>query len=90
MQNLADRLDSRLDGVPETQPLAAQGSPSSRTARPTTVAEHDPAPVLLIRDAAVDAGVEVSNPGKEGSVSPVDVINTGLVSLPTALSLLQL
>lgn len=58
--------------------------------QPITSAERDPAPVFLIQNAAKDAGVQ----SPESVQSPLafypDVISTGLVALPTAMSLLEL
>ncbi|KAH7130981.1 hypothetical protein EDB81DRAFT_905749 [Dactylonectria macrodidyma] len=83
---LVDRLDSRLDelgGIPSNPP----GQP--RASQSVTASELDPAPVFLIRDAATDAGVH----SPEQVIHPVshsDVISSGLITLSTAYSLLEL
>lgn len=81
---LVDRLDAQAQNR-GTLTRAVQARTEERAP-----AEANPAPVLLIRDAATDAGV--SPPGQFDSISSStsDVISSGLVTLATAHSLLQL
>ena len=87
---LLDRLD-RLDGRPSdlTSPWKADQPPAS-TPESFSPTERSPAPVLLIRDAAKDAGVRSPEDIESSPTSHNDVISTGLVALPVAQSLLQL
>lgn len=54
-----------------------------------TSTDRDIAPVFMIRDAATDAGVQ-SPEAINRLITSSDVISTGLVSLSTAHSLLEL
>ncbi|KAJ9269984.1 hypothetical protein DTO212C5_3954 [Paecilomyces variotii] len=83
---LVDRLDAQFKG---------RGSPSTyttlpRTEEPVAPSEPNPAPVILIRDAATDAGVASPEQSDSQLDSLSDVISTGLVTLSTAHSLLKL
>jgi hypothetical protein len=51
---------------------------------------RNPAPILLIRDAATDAGVSSLQPERTYAISSADVLSTGLVELSTAYSLLEM
>lgn len=90
VQGLTDRLESRLDDTPQIQPRTGRGKLYPRVDERTVAAERSPAPVLLIRDAAVDAGVESPHPAGNHPASQMDVITSGIVSLSTAQSLLQM
>ncbi|KAH8430747.1 Zn(II)2Cys6 transcription factor domain-containing protein [Aspergillus melleus] len=87
VESLVGRLDSRLDALTSSW----NNEPSAGKATEyVSSTEQNPAPVLLIRDAAMDAGVH--SPDQNDShvgLSP-DVISSGLVTLPTAHSLVQL
>lgn len=87
MGALVDRLDAQSkDQGNATTPVVIQAGTEERAAP----AESNPAPVILIREAATDAGV--SPPGQFDSLpsSVSDVIAAGLVTLSTAHSLLNL
>lgn len=90
VQGLADRLDARLDDIPQVQSRTSREKLRPRMDGKTVVAERNPAPVLLLRDAAADAGVGSPQPTSNQFASPPDVITTGIVSLSTAQSLLRL
>ncbi|KAJ5272346.1 hypothetical protein N7478_007471 [Penicillium angulare] len=83
-------LMDRLDAQSKDQGNLAAHTASPRVEEPVTPSELNPAPVILIRDAADDAGVA----SKERSASqlgyPSDVISAGLITMPTAHSLLKL
>ena len=81
------RLDARLDGldVPSNREI-----PRSREPEVSGPAARNPAPILLIRDAATDAGVRLSQPEPSVTSSFADVVSNGLVDLSTASSLVQL
>lgn len=85
---LLERLDASFQNQtgPEEQKLSKGIIQPSNKERP---AELDPAPVLLIRKAATDAGV--SPPGQfHLSNDLADVISAGLITAPAAYSLLEL
>lgn len=86
MENLANRLDSRIDALANSW---SNDSPRPKVTEPVACTDQNTAPVFMIKDAAIDAGVH--SPETSGRlIASSDVISTGLVSLPTALSLLGL
>lgn len=62
----------------------------ARIEQPRAPAEPNPAPVILIREAATDAGVSSPEHFELLSSNLSDVISAELVTLPTAHSLLKL
>jgi hypothetical protein len=83
---LLDRIDSMVDEP--TGSSDRDRRPAVQGLGPST--ELDPAPLFMIRDAAVDAGVYSPEQANTPAGSRPDVISTGHVSLSTAYSLLQL
>lgn len=81
MESLVDRLDARLDAFAGHP---GQETPSLRASESYASTDRDTAPVLLIRDVAPRA-TESTIPASQS-----DVISKGLVTLPTARSLLEL
>jgi hypothetical protein len=86
VENLADRLDSRIDALAS---LWSNDSPRLRATEPMASTDRHTAPVFMIRDAATDAGVQ-SPEVIDRLIPSSDVISTGLISLSTAHSLLGL
>ncbi|KAJ5600594.1 hypothetical protein N7450_001661 [Penicillium hetheringtonii] len=83
---LVDRLDSQSK-LPGNR--TSTHAPS-KTSESRILADSAPAPVILIRDVATDAGVSSPNQLDIHSNMLGDVISAGLVTLPTAYSLLRL
>ncbi|KAI9042011.1 fungal specific transcription factor domain-containing protein [Aspergillus affinis] len=87
VEGLVGRLDSRLYALTSIW----NNEPSARKATQfVSSTEQNPAPVLLIRDAAIDAGVHSPDQNDSNTGLFSDVISSGLVTLPTAHSLVQL
>ncbi|PLB52112.1 hypothetical protein P170DRAFT_453613 [Aspergillus steynii IBT 23096] len=87
VESLVDRLDARLDALTSTWNSEV---PLRKATESINSTEQTQPPVLLIRDAALDAGVHSPDQTESNTVLHSDVISTGLVTLPTALSLLEL
>lgn len=83
---LVDRLDSQSKHHGNPIPPHA----ASKTSETRLLADSAPAPVILIRDVATDAGVSTPSQLELHPNMPGDVISNGLVTLPTAYSLLKL
>jgi hypothetical protein len=82
-----DRLDARLNELVASDD-SVHSRPTAATSTTTSTADGNVAPVFLLRDAATDAGVH--SPDSIQIPSDSNVISSGLVSLPTANSLLEL
>ncbi|THD00258.1 hypothetical protein EYZ11_000308 [Aspergillus tanneri] len=80
VEGLVDRLGHRLDARPNWN------NESARTTTESISSEQNPGPVVLIREAAIDAGVHFPDQNDPHS----DVISSGLLTLPMAQSLLEL
>ncbi|RAH67268.1 uncharacterized protein BO66DRAFT_329522, partial [Aspergillus aculeatinus CBS 121060] len=85
VESLVDRLDAKIDALAsrfneETPPRRAEQS----------IIEREPAPVLLIREAALDAGVRSPEQNDAHPEVYADLISSGLVSLSIAHSLVEL
>ncbi|KAH8169459.1 hypothetical protein LIA77_10003 [Sarocladium implicatum] len=95
VETLVARLDAKLDAftAPPTRdtrdmpPMATAATDSSESSSSTS---RNPAPILLIKDAASNAGVRPSQADRTAATPHADVLSTGLVDLSTAYSLLGL
>lgn len=85
--SLVEQLDTKLDALASS---ANNGSPAKKAAESIGSTEQNPAPVLLIRDAARDAGLNSLNRSDSNESLHSDVISTGLVTLSTAHTLVEL
>jgi hypothetical protein len=83
VDELVGRLDAKFDGPNNTDSI-----PDTRPTTTISTADGNPAPVFLLRDAATDAGVH--SPETSQTHFHSDVISSGLVSISTAHSLLDL
>ncbi|PQK13033.1 hypothetical protein BB8028_0003g16470 [Beauveria bassiana] len=92
LERTVGALLERLDASSQNQARSEEKRKSERIIQPENEerpAELDPAPVILIRKAATDAGV--SPPGQfDLSNNLTDVISAGLITAPAAYSLLEL
>ncbi|KAH8705241.1 hypothetical protein BGW36DRAFT_367155 [Talaromyces proteolyticus] len=86
VEALVDRIDARFNELAGTA-----SNTQIRTIKSTAETDTNTAPVFLIRDAATDAGVHTPELIQSHHRSThSDVISTGLVTLSTAHSLLEL
>lgn len=80
----------RLDTQSKDRGNASTNTDEARPEQPRAPAEPNPAPVIMIREAATDAGVSSPEQFDLLSSSLSDVISAGLVTSATAHSLLKL
>ncbi|RAK71342.1 uncharacterized protein BO72DRAFT_490589 [Aspergillus fijiensis CBS 313.89] len=85
VESLVDRLDAKIDALASR---FNEETPPRRTEQ--GIIEHEPAPVLLIREAALDAGVRSPEQNDARPEVYADPISSGLVSSSIAHSLVEL
>ncbi|PYI27945.1 hypothetical protein BP00DRAFT_482049 [Aspergillus indologenus CBS 114.80] len=84
VESLIDRLDAKIDA------LASRFNDKPPLREERNAIDHDPAPVLLIREAALDAGVRSPEQNEVRPEAYADPISSGLVSSSIAHSLVEL
>lgn len=89
VQTLVKRLDSS-NGIVSARSIPDRHPPRILAQTSSEDQDQDQAPVLWIRDAAADAGVQSPQQVRPRPQQHSDVISTGLVALSTAHSLLSL
>ncbi|KAJ5737909.1 uncharacterized protein N7483_003034 [Penicillium malachiteum] len=83
---LVDRLDAQFKGQRESSAHRTLPPPEA----PITSSELNPAPIILIRGAADDAGVSSQEQPDYQLHFSSDVISAGLITIPAAHSLLKM